>query len=182
MKKYKPNMMLGIACLMSEFMLPAILVIPIMIYMIDGFVNYSVDDLILGIKCLVFALPGFILFFSILNTITLPFTKHNAFIEDGIISTKHSTVKCREVTQIAYDSGEYSKYGSSSPACLDLYIESELVLSVNHPSLTLIITLLFRCRGAKFRYTQYKRFLILIAVFVALSIILPVLGKMGIEI
>ena len=182
MKKFKPNMMLGFACFMTELILPTILAIPLMGYMINGLAGYSSEDMKFLIKVAIFAPLGFIIFFSILNIVTLPFTKHNVFIEDGIISTKHSTVKCRKVTKIAYDSGEYSKYGRGSPACLDLYVEDELVASVNHPSLLAIITVCLRCRDAKFRYTHYKRFFIMFAVIFALCILIPILNRMGIEI
>ena len=42
--------------------------------------------------------------------------------------------------------------------------------------------LLESAKDAKFRYVRYKRALAITALMVALSIIIPLLGKMGIEI
>ena len=119
-----------------------------------------------------------IIFSNILHFIISIFTKHNVDIDNEKIThygkkiiTK--SVRLEEVFTIRFYQGEVSKTGNNTPCSIDLFDElGNNILAIDNPSFLMIICLIKRCKNAKFKFMNYRMYIILTLVSIVLGFLL----------
>jgi hypothetical protein len=121
-----------------------------------------------------------ILIGNVLHFIISIFTKHNIFIEDDKLTIQGKkiltqSVMLDDVKYVVFDHGEISK-SSNTPCSINLYVNNrKQEISIKNPSFLLICYLNRRCKNAKFKFNNYKWYIIWSIVVIILSIFLCII-------
>ena len=117
---------------------------------------------------------------NIIHFLICLFTEPKVYIDEELITVhgyKNLTqsMKIEDVRLILFDHGMIMKY-SAVPCSLTLFDEDcGESLSINHPSFFLILEINKRCKKAKFKFNNYKWYIIWCCVATACSIVLSLL-------
>ena len=93
------------------------------------------------------------------------FKKHVVFIDETMITVKGNNIaaqsmRLEEVKHVVFDQGEMTKTGHNKSCSITLYNESYQALVINNPSFLMICELQRRLKKAKFKFNNYKWYII----------------------
>ena len=177
MKKYKSNYMFTLMfylCNMLLAFLPGLIIIGLFLEPGEP-VGIGYVVLICAIFIIFLILIG-----NVLHFIISIFTKHNIFIEDDKLTIKGKkiltqSVMLDDVKYVVFDHGEISR-SSNTPCSINLYVNNHKQgISIKNPSFLLICYLNRRCKNAKFKFNNYKWYIIWSIVVIILSIFLCII-------
>lgn len=171
MRKFKPNKMTTFMFFMLDLWIPLCIGIPLMCWLLGAY-----DWMKMGLVCLIM-IPMDVIFFSMLNLVTYPFTEYNVFLEDETFSWEGTKVWYHEVTKIVFDRGSVRKYGSSEPCCVDFYAGDKMLVSITHPSLIMSFLVIRRCKNAKLRYARIEEAVWIWLIVLGMSVAMGLYGK-----
>jgi len=117
-----------------------------------------------------------ILFFAILGNIIhfliSLFTKYKVYLDkDAITVTGTGSMKLDDIRFIIFDQGDEMTYGSNCSVQLFNADDSES-LEIQNPSFFMILSLCKRCKNAKFKFKNYKYYIIICGCSIVFSIVL----------
>lgn len=102
---------------------------------------------------------------NIIHFIICLFKKHVVFIDETTITikgtnTQTQSMSLKEVKSVVFDQGEMSKTGNNKACSITLYNESYQTLVIKNPSFFMICELQRRLKSAKFKFNNYKWYII----------------------
>lgn len=166
MKRYKTNSFATISLYTLEIGLPFCIAIPLMIFFLGGD-RYSAGEILSTVPMTFFGMLGVAAFFYALNIFTLPFKKHVVFLEENTFEYNGEVFEYGSVTEIKINSGNLSRVHSfNTPCSLEIYSHGCLQTEIKSPSFLMIFALARKCKGAKLRYKNIMRALIMLLITV----------------
>lgn len=124
----------------------------------------------------------FILFFiivgNILHFIVSLFTKHKVFIDDKSITIKGDKIltqkiEFKDVILIMFDHGMITRYGRGTPCSLNIYTtDYKNSMCIENPSFFMTLHIIVKCKRVKFKFNNYKEYIIYCAIFTIITLIL----------
>ena len=117
---------------------------------------------------------------NIIHFLICLFTEHKVYIDEELITVKvgenlTQSIKFEDVSLVLFDHGMLLRSGIV-PCSITLFTEDcDKNLNVNHPSFFLILEINKRCKKAKFKFNNYKWYIIWCCVFTVGSIVLSLL-------
>lgn len=175
MKKHRTNSFSTLVFYMLEIGLPYCIAIPLMIFILGGD-KYTAKDVLSTIPLTFFGMLGMAVLFSSLNLLTLPFKKPSVIFEDDDLLYKETRVEYCKVDKIVINSGVIRKYTRFEPCTLELYSQDTLLTEIKSPSFFMIFALMRRCKGAKLRYRNITRALLILLLTVGLCFVIATVG------
>ena len=171
MKKYKDNYMFSGLFVMSNLLIsitPSLLVL-----------SFIFNDNSMKWYAIFFLITMFIMFFvifgNIINLFISLFTKHTVFIEDDMLIVKKrkkltQRIKLTDVKHVIFDHGSMGKV-SLDPCSLTLHNHNfkETVI-IERPSFLLCCYINKVCKGAKFKFNNYKFYIFLSLFFMVMML------------
>jgi regulatory protein YycH of two-component signal transduction system YycFG len=104
------------------------------------------------------------------------FTKHKVYIDEESITIQGKkivtqSIKIEDVCHVIFDQGTITRYGGGTPCSITLF-DSDYNKSViiENPSFFMICELQKRCKNAKFKFNNYKWYIIGCCISTAASI------------
>ena len=179
MKKYKLNYMFTVMfqlCNMFLSFFPGLLIISLFINPEDPLELHKL--LFIGI---LFTLL-YIIFGNIIHFIISIFTKYKVFIDDQTITIKGKNIvteniKLDDIKFITFDHGIISK-GRNIPCSITLFNHNKSkYITINSPSFLMICEIQKRCKNAKYKFNNYKWYIILCSCFTVFSIFICILAN-----
>ena len=125
-----------------------------------------------------------ILFFAILGNIIhfliCLFTKHKVYLDKETITvTEKGSMKLDDIRFIIFDQGYLTRYGGGKPCSVQLFnADDSENLEIRNPSFFMILSLFKQCKNAKFKFKNYKFYIIFCCGFTVFSIVLCCLPKL----
>ena len=175
MKKYKHNYMFTPMFNLCNIFLSCVPMIAIMILSLD---IESAKYLPLFV---LFMIGFFIVLGNVVHFIICIFSKHTVFIEDNTLTHKSKkiltqSINLDEVSFVIFDQGIMGKV-SSTPCSLTLYNNDYTKrVYIKNPSFFLIVEINKRCKNAKFKFNNYKHWIITAAIGIAIGLSILFLG------
>ena len=117
---------------------------------------------------------------NIIHFLICLFTEPKVYIDEELITVKvwenlTQSIKFEDVSLVLFDHGMLLRRGIV-PCSITLFTEDcDKNLNVNHPSFFLILEINKRCKKAKFKFNNYKWYIIWCCVATACSIVLSLL-------
>ena len=177
MKKYKSNYMFTLMfylCNMLLAFLPGLIIIGLFLEPVKP----------IGIEVVAFLRVLFIVFCTlvgnVLHFIISMFTKHHIFVDKNKLTLQDKKILAQsvmldDVKFVVFDHGEVSR-AKYTPCSINLYVNNRKQgISIKNPSFLLICYLNRRCKNAKFRFNNYKWYIIWSIVVIILSIFLCII-------
>ena len=175
MKKYKSNYMFTIMFQICSFLLSLFPGIFIM------WLVTNPDDA-MGVLYIFPSYIVLILFFTVLGNvihfIISLFTKHTVYIDEKTITLKGKKIltesmKTEDVGLIVFDHGRITIYGRNIPCSITLINHDDTEsLNINNPSFFMILKIKKQCKKAKFKFNNWKWYVIWCMIFTAFNTIL----------
>ena len=175
MKKYKSNYMFTIMFQICSFLLSLFPGIFIM------WLVTNPDDA-MGVLYIFPSYIVLILFFTVLGNvihfIISLFTKHTVYIDEKTITLKGKKIltesmKTEDVGLIVFDHGRITIYGRNIPCSITLINHDDTEsLNINNPSFFMILKIKKQCKKAKFKFNNWKWYIIWCMIFTAFNTIL----------
>ena len=175
MKKYKSNYMFTIMfqiCSLLLSLFPGI------------FITWLVTnpDDAMGVLYIFHSYIVLILFFTVLGNvihfIISLFTEHKVYIDEKTITLKGKKIltesmKTEDVGLIVFDHGMITKYGGNIPCSITLINHDDTEsLNINNPSFFMILKIKNQCKKAKFKFNNWKWYIIWCMIFTAFNTVL----------
>ena len=175
MKKYKSNYMFTIMfqiCSLLLSLFPGI------------FITWLVTnpDDAMGVLYIFPSYIVLILFFTVLGNvihfIISLFTKHTVYIDEKTITLKGKKIltesmKTEDIGLIVFDHGMITKYGRNIPCSITLINHDDTEsLNINNPSFFMILKIKKQCKKAKFKFNNWKWYIVWCSIFTVFSAIL----------
>ena len=175
MKKYKSNYMFTIMfqiCSLLLSLFPGI------------FITWLVTnpDDAMGVLYIFPSYIVLILFFTVLGNvihfIISLFTKHTVCIDEKTITLKGKKIltesmKTEDIGLIVFDHGMITKYGRNIPCSITLINHDDTEsLNINNPSFFMILKIKKQCKKAKFKFNNWKWYIIWCMIFTAFNTVL----------
>ena len=123
-----------------------------------------------------------ILFFTVLGNvihfIISLFTEHKVYIDEKTITLKGKKIltesmKTEDVGLIVFDHGMITKYGGNIPCSITLINHDDTEsLNINNPSFFMILKIKNQCKKAKFKFNNWKWYIIWCMIFTAFNTVL----------
>ena len=175
MKKYKSNYMFTIMFQICSFLLSLFPGIFIM------WLVANPDDA-MGVLYIFPSYIVLILFFTVLGNvihfIISLFTEHKVYIDEKTITLKGKKIltesmKTEDVGLIVFDHGMIRKYGGNIPCSITLINHDDTEsLNINNPSFFMILKIKKQCKKAKFKFNNWKWYIIWCMIFTAFNTVL----------
>lgn len=175
MKKYKSNYMFTIMFQICSFLLSLFPGIFIM------WLVTNPDDA-MGVLYIFPSYIVLILFFTVLGNvihfIISLFTEHKVYIDEKTITLKGKKIltesmKTEDVGLIVFDHGMITKYGGNIPCSITLINHDDTEsLNINNPSFFMILKIKNQCKKAKFKFNNWKWYIIWCMIFTAFNTVL----------
>ena len=175
MKKYKSNYMFTIMFQICSFLLSLFPGIFIM------WLVTNPDDA-MGVLYIFPSYIVLILFFTVLGNvihfIISLFTEHKVYIDEKTITLKGKKIltesmKTEDVGLIVFDHGMITKYGRNIPCSITLINHDDTEsLNINNPSFFMILKIKNQCKKAKFKFNNWKWYIIWCMIFTAFNTVL----------
>ena len=169
MKKYKPNYMFTVMfqlCNLFLSFLPGFFIIVLRFE-----TKSAIYTPILGIMIVML----FMVIGNVPHFIVSLFTKHQVYIDEYSITVKGKKIctqymNFEDVRFVIFDQGAISKYGNGKPCSICLFnSDCSKNLLVRNPSFFLMVEINKRCKNAKFKFNNYKWYIIWCVLFTAFS-------------
>lgn len=177
--KFKPNMLTTFMFTMLEIIGPFSVGMPIMVLLMDDGDRYTPVEMLSMFPACLLILVLTVVFCCALNLVTYPFTKRAVYLDDDSVMLDKKRVMYTDVTEIVLDSGMIQRVGPSEPCCLDLYQCGNLILSIDHPSLLMMLLVLRRCKHARFQYQRTKKVFLIWGITLLICIGLGLFDRLG---
>ena len=171
MKKYKSNHMFTV---MFQICNELLAFIPGMIIM---WIWLSPDEAEYAIYILFPSCILLILFFVILGNIIhfliSLFTKYKVYLDkDAITVTGTGSMKLEDIRFIIFDQGQLPTFGSRDCSVQLSNADDSESLEIPNPSFLMILSLCKQCKKAKFKFNNYKFYIIICGCSTVFSIVL----------
>ena len=159
MKKYKHNYMFTPMFNLCNIFLSCVPMIAIMI------LSLNIESAKYLPLFVIFMIGFFIILGNVVHFIICIFSKHTVFIEDNTLTHKSKkiltqSINLDEVSFVIFDQGIMGKV-SSTPCSLTLYnSDYTKKVHIKNPSFFLIVEINKRCKKAKFKFNNYKYWII----------------------
>lgn len=112
---------------------------------------------------------------SIINFIINLFIKPKLFLFDDKFTYKDKTHKYKEVVKIEYNLGYMSKTYSET-AALVIYCINKQKVTINNPSIRMIINMKKRCKDKPFKLTNWQFFVFMAVILFIVEILIMMFG------
>ncbi len=166
MKRYKFNYVFTFTFQMYNFLLslfPGLFILWISANGVAGIVNIFLMYLVLLLFVIVFG--------NTIHLLICLFTEHKVYIDEKTITLKGKKIltecmKTENVGLIVFDPGMITKYGGNIPCSITLINHDDTEsLNINNPSFFMILKIKKQCKKAKFKFDNWKWYIIWCMIF-----------------
>ena len=175
MKKYKSNYMVTTMfqfCNMFLAMFPGVFLMLLILIKDEEF-----NILYLFLAYAIF-IVGFTIIGNIIHFIISLFTKHKVFIDDNSVTIKGDkiltqTIEFKDVILIMFDHGVITRSGRGTPCSLNIYTtDYKNSMCIENPSFFMTLHIIVKCKRVKFKFNNYKEYVIYCIIFIIIALIL----------
>ena len=173
MQRYKFNYVFTFTFQMYNFLVslfPGLFILLISTDGVAGIVNIFLMYLVLLLFAIVFG--------NTIHFLICLFTEHKVYIDEKTITLEGKKIltesmKTEDVGLIVFDHGMITKYGRNIPCSITLINHDDTEsLNINNPSFFMILKIKKQCEKAKFKFNNWKWYIIWCMIFTAFNAIL----------
>ena len=161
MKRYKFNYAFTFTFQMYNFLLIMFPGLFIMLVSINGMEDIAY---LFGMYIFLFLLA--VVLGNAIHFLICLFTEHHVYIDEETITLEGKKIltesmKTEDVGLIVFDHGTLSKYGRGEPCSVNLFNHDySKSLQINRPSFFMILEIKKQCKKAKFKFNNWKWYII----------------------